>query len=136
MEEAISDFVNSDEGKVYFEKERIKNEILNSRYTRFEKWLETNDFDKLLYRLILIHSSDEYRDSCYHNGYMPMPNNLLQFIMDYIVDRYAPIIVNKLDCDFPNVIYFFKGYYFQIIHGQGSICRIYNKTDMRLLLQI
>lgn len=134
MEEAIREFVNSDEGKAYFEKERIKNKILKNRYVRFENWLETNDFNKLLYRLILIHNSDEYRDNCYHNGYMPMPNNILQFILDYIIDRYAPITVNILDCDFPNEIRFFKGYYFQNIYGQGVIIKIINKVDMRELL--
>jgi hypothetical protein len=133
MEIAIQNFVNSDEGKAYFEKDRKKDELQKLRYQRFEKWLETNDFDKLLYKQILIHN-DDYCTKCYHNGYEPMPNNVLSFIIDYISHNYESIIVNDLDCDFSNDIWFFKGYYFQQIYGQGVITKIFNKEDMRELL--
>ncbi len=134
MEKAMNDSVNSDEGKAYFENERIKEEILESRYARFEKWLETNSFDTLLYRLILIHTSSDYCDKCYHNGYLPMPNNVLEFIISYITHRYSPIKVKELKCKFSNEVWFFKGYYFQMIYGQGVITKIINKADMRELL--
>ena len=88
-----------------------------------------------MYRLILEHD-DDYIDKCYHNGYMPSPNNKLNFVIGYVFDNLAEIGVNELDCDFPNDIRQFKGYYFQHIHGQGTITRIYNKDDNRLLLQL
>ena len=131
----IDDWVESDEGKTYFARENEINELLQKRYLRFEKWLETNDFDKLLYSLILRHG-DDYQDKCYHNGYMPMPNNVLSFIIDYIVHNYDAITVTEIESDFSDGVWFFKGYYFQMILGQGTITRIYNKSDMRLILQV
>lgn len=131
----LDEWVKSDEGKAYFENEKRKSELLSKRFSQFEEWLKHNDFDKLLYRIILKHDN-EYKENCYHKGYEPYPNNLLEFIIDYVMTTYEPIVVSEIDCSFPNTIYFFRGYYFQTIHGQGSFHRIYNKEDMRLLLQI
>ena len=52
MEKSIQNFIESDVGKKYFEKMRIELEIKRGRYVRFEKWLENNDFEKLMQRLI------------------------------------------------------------------------------------
>lgn len=131
----LDEWVESDAGKTYFENENIKFELKEKRFQRFEEWLKHNDFDKLLYFIILKHD-DNYCERCYHNGFEPYPNNILRFIFEYVEYKFEPILVSEINSDFPNVIYFFKGYYFQIIYGQGSICRIYNKADMRLLLQI
>jgi len=128
-------WAESEAGEAYFQGLRDKQALQEARYLRFEKWLEDNDFDKLIYRLILEHD-DDYIDKCYHNGYMPMPNNKLGFVIDYVFENLASINVTELDCDFANDIRFFKGYYFQMIHGQGVITRIYNKDDMRKLLQL
>ena len=132
-------YLESPEGKAkteeYFTELVEKQEIRRKRHLRFEKWLETNDFDKLMYRLILEHN-DEYIDKCYHNGYMPYANRKLSFVIGYVFDNFAEIRLVELDCDFASDIRLFKGYYFQHIHGQGTITRIYNKDDMRLLLQL
>lgn len=104
-------------------------------YERFEKYLETHDFDELIYRLILEHN-DDYREKCYHNGYEPYPNNKLSFIIEYIKNNTKPIEIKGIKCEFPNTIWEFKGYYFQLIYGQGVITNIYNKDDNRLILQI
>ena len=133
--EKMREWAESEAGDAYFrglvEKQRLK----EARHGRFEAWLEDNDFDKLMYRLILEHG-DEYIDKCYHNGFMPFPNRKLAFVIGYVVDNLASINVTELDCDFPNEIWQFKGYYFQHIHGQGTIVRIYNKDDLRQLLQL
>jgi hypothetical protein len=131
----IDEWVESDEDKAYFENENRKLELKHKRYARFEEWLKHNDFDRLMYRLILEHD-EEWLEKCWHNGYEAYPNNVLSFVIDYIAHNFEPIIVSELDCSFPNQIWQFKGYYFQMIYGQGSFNRIYNKADMRLLLQI
>jgi hypothetical protein len=131
LEDAINDFVNSDEGKVYFEKEKIKNEIREKRFVRFEEWLKHNDFDKLLYRIINKHNQ-EYREKFWHNGIEPMPNNILTFILEYVENRCEIVDVHE----FSGITYLFKGYYFQTIYGQGVIIKIINKADMRELLVI
>lgn len=116
--------------KEYFgrlaEKERIK----EGRFLKFDKWLEDNDFDKLMYRLILEHD-DEYIEKCHHNGYEPYMNNKMSFVFDYAIKHGKEVNVKELDCNFPNIISEFKGYYFQIIWGQGSITAIYNKEDLK-----
>ena len=128
-------WLNSEDGEAFIQKQKEKKELRAKRHKRFEEWLEENDFDKLMYRLILEHG-DEYVESCYHKGYMPHPNNKLGFIEGYVVDNIEPVYVEELDCDFPNQVWFFKGYYFQHVYGQGTLFRLYNKEDMRLLLQL
>jgi hypothetical protein len=136
MLEAIKEFPNTPEGKKYFENMRKINDIKVSRYKRFEKWLENNDFDELMLRLIHEHN-DDYVEKCYHNGYEPYPNRKLAFIIDYLVHNYEAIEVAEIEPEhFPSTIFFFKGYYFQTICGQGCFHRIYNKEDMRMVLQV
>lgn len=133
--ELLDKFINSPEGDAYFEQMKVIREIQKGRYVRFEEWLKHNDFDKLLYRLILEHG-DDYREKCYHKGYEPHQNNKLAFIFDYIVHHYEPIEVPQLDSGFSNQVWFFRGYYFQLTYGQGTITQIYNRDDMRQILAI
>lgn len=137
VKEKIDTYFESESCKMFLDEMTEKFEIRNQRHKRFEKWLETNGFDKLMYRLINEHN-DDYIENCYHNGCEPYPNNKLNFIIGYVTkdDIPHPINVKELYCDFPNDIWEFKGYYFQFIYGQGTMLRIYNKDDMRLLLQL
>jgi hypothetical protein len=137
IKDKIDKFFESEAVQQYFEDLTKKQKIINQRYKRFEEWLKTNDFDKLMYRLINEYN-DEYIEKCYHEGRKPYPNNKLIFIINYVTrnDAAHPVNVKKLKCDFPNDIWKFKGYYFQFIYGQGTLIRIYNKDDMRLLLEL
>lgn len=136
--EKLRAHLESPEGKKqaeeYFGRIRIKREIKEGRYLRFEKWLETNDFDKLMYRLILEHG-EKWREKCWHNGCEVYSNNKLSFVIDYVFDNLAPISVKKLENMFFTDIRFFKGYYFRIMHGQGSVFDLYNGDDFKHLLQ-
>jgi hypothetical protein len=133
----IEDWCQSDEGKAFFEQQKVEHEILLQRFKRFEKYLETHDFDELMLRLILEHD-DGYRKKCQKKGCEDCPNNKLQFVLDYVVyntkrlDPTPPEIVS----DFSGEAYEFRGYYFQIIYGQGSFIRIFNKEDKKLLLTV
>ena len=131
----LEKFFNSEEGEAYIKKERHRGMIKRDRYRRFQQWMNQNDVDGLIYRLILEHNND-YREKCYHNGFEPYPNNKLSFIIDYIVDNFQPIHVPELNSSFMNSIYQFKGYYVQLVHGQGTIVKIYNLEDKRLILQV
>jgi hypothetical protein len=131
----LSEFMDSDEGKAYFEKENQKHEFQLHRFEHFEEWLKHNDFDKLLYRVVLKHDAN-YIAKCWHNGCEPYPNNVLTFIIDYVTNTNETVNVQELRCKFSNDIWYFKGYYFQMIYGQGVITRIYNREDMRLILEI
>lgn len=133
MLKKMDEWVESDDGKAYFENLRKKKEIQEGRYRRFEKWLEQNDFDKLIYKLIYEHG-EEWREKCWHNGCEVYPNNKLQFIINYVFDNLAPISVPQIENMFPTDIRFFKGYYFRIMHGQGSVFDLYNGDDFQHLL--
>ena len=136
MLEKLKEHLESPEGKAhmkaYFENLANIEMIKEGRFNRFDKWLEDNDFNKLLYRLILEHD-DEYIEKCYHKGFEPHMNNKLSFVFDYGIKRGKEVNIKELECPFPNVISEFKGYYFQIIWGQGSITAIYNKDDLKRL---
>jgi len=135
--EKLKEYLDSPEGKAetekYFGELAKKQEIQEGRYRRFEEWLKTHDFDKLMYRLILEHG-EEWREKCWHNGYEPYSNNKLRFVTSYVFDNLAPIRVPKLENMFPTEIRFFKGYYFRIMHGQGSVFDLYNGDDFKHLL--
>jgi len=135
--EKLKAYLDSPEGKAetekYFSKLAEKQKLKEARYRRFEKWLETNDFDKLMYRLILEHG-EEWREKCWHKGYEVYSNNKLSFVTSYVFDNLAPISVPKLENMFPTEIRFFKGYYFRIMHGQGSVFDLYNGDDFKHLL--
>jgi len=134
--EKLQAYLESPEGiahtEEYFGKLAEREIIKEGRFEKFDKWLESNDFDKLLYRLILQHDA-EYREKCYHNGYEPYMNNLLSFVFDYCCVRGKKLknIPKELKCSFPQAVYEYRGYYFEIIWGQGSIVAIYNKDDMK-----
>ena len=134
--EKLKAHLESPEGKKqtqeYVEKLVKQQNIKEGRFKKFDEWLKHNDFDRLLYRLTLEHD-DEYREKCYDKGYEPHMNNKLSFVFDYACDRGKTVkrIPKELRCDFPQAVYEFRGYYFEIVWGQGSITAIYNKDDMK-----
>ena len=140
MAKSLKDFAESEEGKA-FHKEYFGNlqkiqDIQEGRYRKFEKYLESHDFDKLMQRLIL-ENGDKWREKCWHKGYEPYPTNKLGFLIEYLLHNYEPIEVPEIEPKhFPSTIYFFKGYYFQTICGQGCFHRIYNKENMKMILQV
>jgi len=134
MLEKLKAHLESPEGKASMEKyfgNLAKQEMIKEgRFEKFTEWLKDNDFDQLLYRLVLEHD-DEYREKCYHKGYEPYMNNKLSFVFDYAVENGEEVKVKELDCPFSNVISEYRGYYFQIIWGQRSVTQIHNKDDLK-----
>lgn len=137
--DALSKFLDSEEGKEFLrnfdaKKKRIK-EQLEKRFLVFEKWLKTNDFDKLMYRLINKHGED-YCRRCYDKGYEPHPNNVLGFVISYVFHRTPEVVVDELLCDFTTEVHEFRGYYFEHMWGQGMGTQVYNKEDLKKLLTL
>jgi hypothetical protein len=133
----LKEWADSDDAKAFFAHERFKNELKVKRFERFEKYLETHDFNNLIYRLILEHD-DDWREKCHHKGYESYPNNKLQFVFDYVIYKADNLkeVPEEIDSVFPTDTFEYSGYYFQIVYGQGSIVCIFNKEDKRLLLSI
>jgi len=96
-----------------------------------------NDFDNVLYHIILKHG-DNYREKCYLNGFEPQPNNVLNFIVEYVKNNCNKVNVPELNYDCSNDIWLFREYYFQLIYGNGNdnILKIYNKKDLNCLIII
>ena len=134
MSKEFAEWAKSDESKAYLLEYKRKNDLLEKRYIQFEEWLKNNDFNILIQRLILEHDKN-YRDKCYNKGYEPYSNNKLGFVINYIKDNLEPIKVPELESIFRNQIWFFKGYYFQMIWGQGVLINIFN-DDFKYLLQV
>ena len=114
-----------------FEKLKIKEEIAEMRYQKFERYLQQVSFENLMNRLKEEHD-DSYRNKCYSNGYEPYPNNKLQFLLDYVREKGASLKLGSVDENmFESELYFFKKYYFQLSIGQGSFWRIFdiNKNE-------
>lgn len=111
----------------YFEKLTIKKNIEEKRYRRFEKWLETNSFNRLINE-----HNDDYIDKCYKNGYMPQPNNKLEFIFSYVFDNLENIKDTIEDYYYSTDMRFFKGYHFVNIHGQGVVSNVYHNKELIL----
>lgn len=133
LKEHLSDKEFLDSSTEFFSKKMKLREI---RYDQLENYINVNNFDTLILRLMNEHNSD-YREECYSNGFEPYPNNKLELLLEYVslhgdnLDH-----LPKIDCEFPNDIFEFRGYYFQHIYGQGTITRIYNKDDFKLILQL
>jgi hypothetical protein len=129
--EKLKALMESDEGKKdlqkYFGKIAEKKKLDESRYRRFEKYLETHDINELMQRLIEEHG-EAWHDKCSNKGYEPYPNNKLGFLIDYVVHNLAPVSVPQLDNfhSFPNQVWFFKGYYIQMTWGQGVFTELYD----------
>lgn len=129
------EWAESEQGKAHFANYWKEIDLKQKRFVRFTEWLKHNDFDKLMYRIILEHN-EEYREKCWHSGCEAYPNNKLSFLLEYVMDNSELIKVPQLDNKFPNNIWLFKGYYFQMTYGQGTVTDIYNQEDMRHLLRV
>lgn len=132
----LDEWVDSDESNAYFENERKKLELKQKRFSRFEEWVKHNDFDKLMYKLVLMHG-EEWREKCWHNGYEVHPNNVLEFIIDYVTHSFEPVSIPQIESEhFPTSTWFFRGYYFQQMFGQGTVTIIYNAEDLKCILSV
>jgi len=132
----LDEWVDSDESNAYFENERKKLELKQKRFSRFVEWVKHNDFDKLMYKLVLMHG-EEWREKCWHNGYEVHPNNVLEFIIDYVTHSFEPVSIPQIESEhFPTSTWFFRGYYFQQMFGQGTVTIIYNAEDLKCILSV
>ena len=135
LADKVKKMMESGELDEFFNELNKKHEILEGRFKKFEKYLKTIDFDTLIYRLVMEHG-EEYREKCWHEGVMPYPNNKLSFLFEYVLIKTPHVDVPKIRSGFMQEIREFKGYYFEVIHGQGVIFTIYNKKDLKIVLSI
>lgn len=118
----------------FFGREAEKNKINEGRFIKFEEWLKDHSFHNLMARLKEEHN-EAYRDKCYKRGCEPNSNNKLSFIYAYLKANFETIHDYELeDEDFSTEMYFFKGFHFVTIYGQGAFDRIYK--DKKIYFQV
>ena len=135
LADKVKKMMESGELDEFFEKFNKKHDIKVGRFKKFEKYLETIDFDALIYRLVMEHG-EEYIEKCWTNGVIPHPNNKLSFLFEYVLINTPHVDVPEIECDFMQEIREFKGYYFEVVCGQGCIHTIYNKKDLQIVLSL
>lgn len=118
----------------YFAKLGKKQVALNLRYDKFEKWLETNEFEPM-FKKLLERNGDERDDYCYKNGCEKYGTPLMEFLLEYISNRVEQTENDGIDKDFSGGTWLFKNYWFQVLHGQGSFWKIFDK-DLKCLEHI
>jgi len=132
----MRDWLDSPEGQASLDEWadgiKKKQDVLEKRLVKVEKYLNENDFDKIMERLIEEHN-DEYCDKCYKKGYEPYPNNKLSLLYSYLENNYEHIENHLIPQDFLSVSYFFKGYWFTVYCGQGCFNRVYNNKLENIL---
>lgn len=133
--ENFDTWIKTENGQNFLNNKKKIIDIEIGRFEKFESWLELNDFDNLIYRLINEHD-DNYREKCYSKGHEPHPNNKLNFIIKYIINNFEPVNVRKIKCNFPHTIWEFKGFYLEFVYGQGTMITIYNKDDLKPVLSL
>jgi hypothetical protein len=123
LKKEIDEDLNNPNG--YFSILAKKKKLQSKRFDRFEKWLETNDFEELFQKL-LKRNGDERTDWCHKKGSEKYPTPMMQFVCNYVVERLEVINNELLDGDFSQGTWFFKGYWFQLLCGQGCFWKIYD----------
>ena len=139
-EKKLWKFFNSEEGKaqlnLWAEKQDIKETLQKKRFRRFTFYLKKHNLDSLMVRLIAEHDKT-YQDKLYNRGYEPYPNNKLSFVMAYAKKhgKHVDNVKGITGSDFSESCYYYNGYYFLTICGQGCFHRIFNDKK-KMLLQI
>lgn len=129
MMKAIEDFHLSPEGQIVLDEFRDKmereDEIQERHLIKFyEKY--DSQFVKFVERYIKKYDSDEYIDRCYNKGYEPS-TPMFHFFYDY-ASKYGREASNneyeKYGNDFTGSLVYIHGYFFNMMHGQGTVILI------------
>lgn len=109
----------------YFDKIVEKQKIYKNQIKRFHK-NHSERFDEILEKIIHKYDSDEYYNKEINRGFEPRCS-LYYFMYDY-AEMYGRKLTEKEMTKYSNSftvgIYFIKGYYIQLMQGQGSVVRI------------
>lgn len=120
------EFLESDEGKLYIEKikekEEIKKRFKDRWIERLKKHIEP-DIDLVIEKLLKKYDSDEYVNREYKLGYEPR-NQLLWLVYDYAEKYCKECEDEKYLNDFTASAYYIGNYVIQMMIGQGSVVTI------------
>jgi hypothetical protein len=123
-------FLDSEEGQKSLEAFAQRENEKEKRYTKANQYiqsLKSKDFEDLLKKEIAKHD-EAWRDRCWKAGYEPYPSNLLELLFS-VAERFGkPVkqILDEFDREFGGGTFRYRGFYFNWIHGQGTVLRIFD----------
>lgn len=128
----FSEWLDSEEGQKSVELFGKKLEAKHQRYERANAYLQRlkkPQFDALLLKEIAKHD-EAWKDRCYANGYEPYPSNLLSLLFNVVEEFGKPHkgVLDEFDQSFGGGTRTYRGFYFNWIHGQGTVLRIFNSN--------
>jgi len=130
--EKLKDWFDSEEGQKSIELFGKKLEAKHQRYVRANEYLQKlkkPQFDALLLKEISKHD-EAWRDRCYDKGYEPYPSNLLSLLF-HVAEEFGKThkgVLDEFDQSFGGGTRTYRGFYFNWIHGQGTVLRIFNSN--------
>lgn len=117
----------------FFEKIKFKKELEKKHIEKIKKMFHDQEtFNNLVNKILNKHDND-YVNKCYKNGYMPHPMNLLYSLFD-LAELEGTVLTESLDGlteNFPSQIMEYMDWQFAITDGQGSICSVYYKKELK-----
>ena len=127
--QAIDNFLDSEEGKLYMETYHIK---IHLGKQHNDRWVERvynrikDNIDESIEHLDKWYSSDKYRDREYKINYEP--RETLFWVLFDIAEKYGRECteqeVEQYANMFTGAMYIIGSYVIQVMHGQGSVIRI------------
>lgn len=132
--DAFRAYLKSDEGKAsmeeYFGKLANEKKIQQSQLKRFHAKFK-NNFEFIVEKIQAKYDSKKYQDSWYNRGIEP-PETLISFLFEYSC-KYGRQCTKKEYKKYANMftgeLRFCKGYYFNLMHGQGSVIHVIKEYE-------
>lgn len=135
--EALRKHLDSPEGKAsmaaYAQELINKEKIRLSQLERFHLKITGSilNFQKIVKRILKKYRTNKYRNHWYKRGIEP-PESLCWFLFEY-AELYGRECtkkeLKKYGNMFTGALYYYDGYYFNLMHGQGSVVLIFSEKD-------
>ena len=134
MVEKLKAFLETDEGKASIKKFKAEieaeNRISNSQLERFHEKF-SDRFTEIVDKVIAKYESDKYQDSWYKRSIEP-PMPLYWFLKEYAELHGRECTDKEWEKHgnmFSGSLYFYGGYYFHTMHGQGSVIHVIKEKE-------
>lgn len=74
-----------------------------------------------------------WKEFCYSRGCQPYPTNALGALWTWIENNAEKVDPGEIQSGFPQIVYYWNGFYFRTMHGQGVVHNIFDSKFRNLL---
>ena len=117
---------NREKTRQYFKKLKQKDDKLEEQIDRFK---DKYNFKEFIEKVLVKYNSKEYRERWYSRGIEPR-EELLWFLFNF-TKKYGRVCMKdeweKYGNTFTGELYYYEGYYFNLMHGQGSVVNVHKE---------